>query len=264
MTTPAGRAVWSGSIAFGPVNIPVKAHLAVGDEREDLKFHQVDRKDGARIQMRRFNSATGEEVPYSDIAKGLEWGAEIIVFDDSDLADLPVPTAKVVEIEQFCDADEISPLLFDKPYYLVPQKGAERAYRLLYQAMDSRRCSAAVGRVTLSSKERLVAIERGEDQALVMTTLRGPGAVRAVPEFPQPLSVDQLELAMAGQMVAMMVKPFKEDEHVDRWAQAVRKVAEDKAAGVKAAAPEPAPEFQPQDLMDTLTAAVAALKAAKS
>lgn len=263
MTTPVGRSTWSGAIAFGPVNIPVKAYLAVGDEREDLVFHQVRHSDGSRIKHKIVAEADGQEVAYADIAKGLVWGDNIIVFDADDMANLPVPTAKTIEIDHFCAGDEISPLLLDKPYYLVPQKGAERAYRLLVRAMDSEHSSAAVGRVALSSRERLVLIERGEDECLVMTTLRGPSAVREVPEFPQPLSVGALELRMARQLVGMMTRLFKPEEHVDRWAEAVRKVAEDKLAGVKAAAPEPTPAFQPQDLMDTLTAAVAALAAAK-
>lgn len=253
----SARSMWAGTIAFGMVVIPVKMYLATADDREDLTFRQVRRSDGSRIQFRRVSSADGAEVSYADIAKGLEWGTEVIVFTDEELATLPVPTTKQIRITQFCDPDEIDPMLFDKSYYLAPDKGAERAYWLLRRAMRGQR---GIGKVVIGSRERLVML-RSEAEGIVLTTLRLPDGVRAFPEFPVPLGKgDDAEFAMALAIVRSMTAKFKPEEHVDQYAVAVRKLADDRVNGVKPEVAVPDQGSQALSLMATLQASVAALK----
>jgi Ku protein len=256
MTTP-GRSIWSGAISFGPVHIPVKMYTAT-EEREGITFRQVRKSDGSRIQYKRVSAADGEEVPYSEIAKGLEWGEQMVVFDDADLADLPVSTNKRIEIEHFSRRGEISNMLLDKVYYLLPDKGAERAFWLLRSAMLGR---VGIGRVTIRTRERTVMLE-ALDNGVRMTALRYPEEVRDLPAFIIPAGITEQEIDLAVALVDAMVDVFDPAAHVDRWAEAVRKVAENKVNGIKAETPAPDVEPNPaMDLIAVLQAGVAAIKA---
>src|SRR5919106_296631 len=162
------RAIWSGAISFGLVNIPVKLYSAVS--RKTVRFHQLDGADNQRIQQKRVNPRTGEEVPYDNLVKGYEIGPDrYVVIDPDELDALAPEKTRTIDIEDFVDLEQIDPIFYDHPYYLVPDKGSEKAYRLLLDAMrDS--AKVAIARVVLRSKEHLVAI-RPHDGVLTMETM---------------------------------------------------------------------------------------------
>lgn len=257
MTT---RSIWSGSVNFGLVSIPVKLYTAADSESGGVTFHQVRRTDGSRIQYRRVAAADGQEVPYSEIAKGLEWGSDVLVLSDEELESLPLSTLKQVEVLHFCDAAEVGAQLADKAYHVTPASdAAARAYALLLAMLDGQ---VAVGRVTLRARERLCTLS-ARDGVIVLTTLLWPEQLRQPPEVRLP-EVSERELTLARQLTDAMRSPFKPGEHHDRYAEAIAAVATAKAAGLapvqEAVASGPA---QAVDLTDTLTAAVETARAAR-
>src|SRR3712207_1296101 len=128
------RAIWSGAISFGLVNIPVKLFSAVS--RKTVRFHQLDREDNQRIQQKRVNPRTGEEVPYENLVKGYEIGPDrYVIVTPEELDSLAPEKTRTIDIEDFVDLDQIDPMFYDHPYYLAPDKGAAKAYKLLMDAM---------------------------------------------------------------------------------------------------------------------------------
>ena len=132
------RAIWSGSISFGLLNVPVKLYSAVS--RKNVSFRELRQTDGSRIRHKRVAEADGEEVAYEEIVKGYEIAPEqYVVITRDELEELDPKKTRAIEIQDFVDLDEIDPIYFDHPYYLGPDKGAERAYALLVKAMDDAR-----------------------------------------------------------------------------------------------------------------------------
>src|ERR671935_1705467 len=150
------RAIWSGAISFGLVNVPVKLYSATSPKT--VRFHQLSSKTGARIRQKRVDPTTGEEVPYEEIVKGYEIAPDQYVrIEPAELESLDPKKTKTIEISDFVDLDEIDPIYYDHPYYLGPDKGAEKAYSLLVKAMaDSNK--VAVARFVLRNREHLAAI----------------------------------------------------------------------------------------------------------
>ncbi len=162
------RAIWSGAISFGLVNIPVKLYSAV--QRKTVRFHQLDQEDNGRIQQKRVNPRTGEEVPYEKLVKGYEIGPDrYVVITPEELDSLAPEKTRTIDIEGFVDLHEIDPIFYDHPYYLVPATGAQKPYQLLLDAMESSG-KVAIARVVIRSKESLVAI-RPRDGVLAMETM---------------------------------------------------------------------------------------------
>ena len=150
------RAIWSGAISFGLVNIPVKLYSAVS--RKTVRFHQLDRADNQRIQQKRVNPRTGEEVPYENLVKGYEICPDrYVVITPEELEALEPKKTRTIDIEDFVDSTEIDPIYYDHPYYLAPDTGADKAYKLLLEAMKESG-KVAIARVVIRSKENLVAI----------------------------------------------------------------------------------------------------------
>jgi DNA end-binding protein Ku len=255
------RSIWSGSISFGLVNVPVKLYTAVA--RKTVHFHQLHDADGSRIQQKRFCAADGEEVPYEHIVKGYEVSAgRYVVVDPAELESLDPKKTRLIEIEQFVDSAEIDPILYDQPYYLAPAAGAAKAYRLMLDAMrDAGR--VAIARVVLRQKEHLVAL-RATDEVLIMATL--VFADEVVP----PSTLDELtdaevevserELKVARQLIEMLSGPFDATEYRDDYREAVLALIERKVTGeqVAVAPPPPQPPAAP-DLMAALQASVEAV-----
>ena len=128
------RAIWKGAVSFGLVSVPVKLYSAT--ESKDISFRQVHAQDGGRIKYQRVCSIDGEEVPYSDIAKGYETeDGEMVIIDDSDMEDLPVSSSREIAVEKFVPSEQIDPMLFEKSYYLEPEKTGAKPYALLRQAL---------------------------------------------------------------------------------------------------------------------------------
>ena len=173
------RSIWAGAISFGLVVIPVKLYAAT--EQRDITFRQVHRKDGARIQFRRFCTLDGEEVPYSDIAKGYELPTgDMVVLTDEDLADLPLVTAHRIEVLHFAPAAQVEPIYAAKSYYTEPDPTGARAYVLFRDALEASG-KVAVAKVALRQREALAAL-RVRERVITLETLLWPDEVRK-PDF---------------------------------------------------------------------------------
>ena len=256
------RAIWSGAISFGLVNIPVKLYSAVS--RKTVRFHQIDAESGSRVRQKRVGD-DGEEVPYEQIVKGYEVGPDrYVTITPEELESLEPQKTRTIDIEDFVDLEEIDPMYYDHPYYLVPDTGAQKAYRLLVDAMDESG-KVAVARVVLRSKEHLVAI-RPRDGALAMETMLFADEV-VPPDTLDELSADgdmkttDRELAMAQQLIDSLTSDFDPDKYRDEYRERVLDLIERKAQGetVVIEAPEEEPEKVP-DLMAALEASIASAK----
>src|ERR687895_377175 len=257
------RAIWSGAISFGLVNIPVKLYSAVS--RKTVRFHQLDSEDNQRIQQKRVNPRTGEEVAYDNLVKGYEIGPErYVVITPEELESLEPEKTRTIDIEDFVDLDDIDPIFYDHPYYLAPDTGAAKAYRLLVDAMDESG-KVAIARVVLRSKEHLVAI-RPRSGVLAMETML------FADEVISPDSLDELsgdgevatsdrELAMANQLIESLASDFEPEKYRDEYRERVLDLIERKAQGetIVIEEPEAEPEKVP-DLMAALEASIASAK----
>jgi DNA end-binding protein Ku len=255
------RAIWSGAISFGLVNIPVKLFSAVS--RKTVRFHQIDSKSGQRIRQQRVGP-DGEEVKYDDIVKGYEISPErYVTIAPEELESLEPQKTRTIDIEAFVDLDQIDPIYYDHPYYLAPDKGAEKAYKLLVDAMDEA-SKVAIARVVIRSKESLVAL-RPRDGVLAMETMLFADEV-INPDSLDELTVDgsktsKRELDMAKQLIESLSADFEPEAYRDEYRERVLELIERKAAGetITIEAPEEEPTKVP-DLMAALEASIAASK----
>jgi DNA end-binding protein Ku len=254
------QSVWKGSISFGLVSIPVRLFSAT--EEKDISFRQVHREDGGRIRYKRVCSVDGEEVPYSDIAKGYELpDGEMVVLDDEDFANLPITSSRAVEVLSFVPADQIDAVQMGKPYYCDPT-GDAKPYVLLRDALDNAE-RVAVVKVALRQRERL-AVLRPRDGVLVMQTLLWPDEVRAakLDFLDDDVTVRPQELTMAESYIAALSADFDPSEFSDGYREALEEVIEAKVAGREVVTPEeqPASSGQVVDLMEALRRSVAEAK----
>jgi DNA end-binding protein Ku len=255
------RSIWSGSISFGLVNVPVKLYNAV--QRKSVQFHQLHDADRARIQQKRVCSADGEEVPFDQLVKGFEFApGQYVVIESDELDALAAQKTRLIEIEQFVDLDEIDPLMFDQPYYVAPATGAGKAYRLMVDAMDEAR-KAAIGRFVLRQKEHLVALRVKDGQLVMETLVYADEIVSSASLDTAPAAdaeVSERELDIARQLVAMLSGPFEPSRYRDDYREAVLELIERKVAGEEIAiAPAPREPAAVPDLMAALQASVDAV-----
>ena len=257
------RSIWSGAISFGLINVPIKLYSAVS--RKTVRFHQLNEKTGNRIQQKRVDSSTGEEVTFDDIVKGYELTKDsYVVIKPDELDALDPEKTRTIEIEDFVDLADIDPIYYDHPYYLVPAKGAEKAYGLLLGAMEEAG-KVAIARVVIRSKEQLVAI-RPAGELLMMETMIFHDEVvppEQLDELPdaKDLKATERELKMAQQLIDSLSTDFEPDRYRAEYREKVLELVERKAQGeeiaVQAAAPEPA---KVPDLMAALEASLAAVR----
>jgi DNA end-binding protein Ku len=258
------RAIWSGAISFGLVNIPVKLYSAVS--RKTVRFHQLDGEDNQRIQQKRVNPRTGEEVPYENLVKGYEVGPDrYVIVTPEELDGLAPEKTRTIDIEDFVDLDDIDPIFYDHPYYLAPGTGAEKAYRLLLDAMKESN-KVAIARVVIRSKENLVAIRPRDDVLTMETLLFGdevmePENLDEIPEAKATKKTSKRELEMAQQLIASLTAQFDPDKYRDEYRDRVLDMIERKAQGeeVLVEAPAEEPKKVP-DLMAALEASIAQSK----
>ncbi len=234
------RSMWKGVISFGLVTIPVKLYTAT--EQRDVSFRQVHAEDGGRIHFRRVCSLDGEEVPFADVAKGYELpDGEMVVLTDEDLAQLPLPTARSIEVLNFSPADQVDPILWNRSYYVEPEPAGARAYVLLRDALD-RSGRVAVTKVALRQRESLATL-RTRDGLLVLETMLWPDEIR-VPDFAfldQDIDVRAQELRMATSLIDSMTEDFEPDEYHDSYREALQELVEAKVEGRDVTpSPEPA------------------------
>jgi DNA end-binding protein Ku len=258
------RAIWSGAISFGLVNIPVKLYSAVS--KKTVRFHQIDAEAGQRIRQQRVNPASGEEIPYEQIVKGYEISPDrYVTITPEELESLEPQKTRTIDIEEFVDLEQIDPIYYDHPYYLAPDKGAAKAYKLLLDAMQEAD-KVAIARVVIRSKENLVAL-RSYGGAITMETMLFPD------EVTQPESIEELsavdgdvkttkrELDMAKQLIESLSGDFDPTGYRDEYRERVLDLIERKAAGETITIEAPAAEKKEvPDLMAALEASISASK----
>jgi DNA end-binding protein Ku len=258
------RAIWSGAISFGLVNVPVKLYSATSPK--SVRFHQLSGKTGARIRQKRVDESTGDEVAYEDIVKGYELSPDRYVLIDSDELDALDPKAThTIDIEDFVDLSEIDPIYFDNSYYVAPSAGGAKAYRLLLEAMQESG-KVAVGRFVLRSKQQLCAL-RPTGEVLTLSTMLFGDEVLAPDRIDELDSIadaeaSDRELAMAKQLIDSLSSEFDPAKYRDDYRDRVLALIERKAAGEELTSPPEAEEpAAAPDLMAALEASLAAVRA---
>ncbi|WP_109773311.1 Ku protein [Quadrisphaera granulorum] len=223
------RAIWKGAVSFGLVNVPVRVYAATGTK--DVSFHQVHAADGGRIRYQRTCSVDGEPVAYGEIAKGYETDdGDLVVLSDADLAALPLTTGREIEVVEFVPEAQVDPLLYDKAYYLEPDRTAAKPYALLREALVQTE-RVAVVKVALRQRETL-AVLRVRGQVICLQTVLWPDEVRE-PDFEvlsAAVTLKPAELAMAASLVESLAADFDPTQYTDGYREAVRVLVEEKIA----------------------------------
>ena len=236
------RAIWSGAISFGLVNVPVKLYSATSPK--SVRFNQLSSKTGARIRQKRVDPTTDEEVPYEDIVKGYEITPDrYVVITDEELDALDPKATRTIDIEEFVDQAEIDPIYYDHNYYLAPTAGGAKAYRLLLDAMRESG-KVGIGRVVLRSKQQLAAL-RPTGDALALTTMLWGDEVLSPDRLDELEAVEDApatdrELKMAEQLIESLSAAFEPSKFHDEYREQVLDLIERKAAGEEIA-------IQPRD-----------------
>ena len=231
------RPIWSGSISFGLVSVPV--YLVTGREDKKLSFHMLDKKDHARIGYRTINKATGREIPRSRIVKGFEYkDGKFVLMNDEDFKRANPKKTKTIDIEEFVALEEVDPMLFEQPYYLIPGKNGEKAYHLLKEALDKTN-KIAIGTFVMREREKLVAILPHGD-FLVLEMLRFAHEVLSDKEAKtihrpakKPRVTDR-ELVMAESLIRDMTAKWNPEKYKDTYYNDVMKLIHAKVKGGKA------------------------------
>ncbi len=261
------RAIWTGAISFGLVNVPVKLYSATSPK--SVRFHQLSSKTGARIRQKRVDPSTGEEVPYEEIVKGYELSPDrYVLIETEELEALDPKATKTIDIEEFVEESEIDPIYYDHSYYLAPTTGGAKAYTLLLEAMREAG-KVAIGRVVIRSKQQLCAV-RPTDGVMTMSTMLFGDEV--VP----PDRIDELdavgeaeaskrELTMAQQLIESLSADFDPSKFRDEYRDRVLDLIERKAAGEEIAVQPEAEDTTPApDLMAALEASLAEIRSGDS
>jgi DNA end-binding protein Ku len=257
------RAIWSGAISFGLVNVPIKLYSATSPKT--VRFHQLHDKDGVRIQQKRVCPADGEEVPYEHLVKGFEIAPDrYVIVRQEELDALDPRHTKTIDIEAFVRLAEIDPVYYDSAYHVAPATGGSKAYALLLSAMEEAG-KVAIGRFVLRTRQQMCALRPAGGVLMLSTMLFGD-------EVNAPERLDELEglgdveandreVAMAGQLIESLSTPFDPTRFRDEYREKVLELIERKAAGEEIAV-QPAAEAQPEvpDLMAALEASVAAVR----
>ena len=257
------RAIWSGAISFGLVNVPVKLYTATSPKT--VRFNQLSAKTGARIRQKRVDPTTDEEVPYEDIVKGYEITPDrYVTITNEELEALDPKATKTVDIEEFVDQAEIDPIYYDHNYYLAQTAGGAKAYRLLLDAMREAG-KVGIGRVVLRSKQQLAALRPNGDVLTLTTMLWGdevlsPDRLDEIGEIEEAQATDR-ELKMAEQLIASLSADFEPTKFHDEYREQVLALIEAKANGEEiAVAPQAEEPAAAPDLMAALEASLAAVR----
>jgi DNA end-binding protein Ku len=256
------RAIWSGSISFGLLNVPVRMYSAVA--RRNIALREIRESDSSRIKHRRVAEGTDEEVPYDEIIKAYELTpGQYVPITKDEMAALAPEKTRAIDVQDFVDLDEIDPMYFDSPYYLGPADGAERAYSLLAKAMAASG-KVAIARFVLRSKENLAAI-RSDGKVLTLTTMRFADEVVPVDELeilPEKAAKPvKREQEMAEQLIDSLSTDFEPKAYHDEYREQLLALIERKAEGkeIVAADVEAPKATKAPDLMAALEESIAAV-----
>lgn len=261
------RSMWSGSISFGLVSVPVRLFPAV--RSHDVRFHNLHRSTNARVRQKRVDAQTGEEVPYEEIVKGYDLGdGRHVVLEKEDLDALSPEASRQISLLDFVDASEIDPLFYDRPYYLAPaNEAAGKPYRLLVEAMREAG-KVGIAKFVMRGNEYLAAMraiepEGGGSPVLVANTMNYADEVLDARRIDglewADAEVSDRERQMATQLIGSLESPFEPEKYEDEHQQRVLQLIEQKAEGRRIELPEPEPAGgQVIDLMDALERSLAA------
>jgi DNA end-binding protein Ku len=252
------RAIWKGAISFGMVSIPVKLYTAT--EQKDVRFRLLHKKDGAPIVEKRFCTLEDKEVAWEDLARGFEVSkGEFVVLDPEEIEAVEPESASTIEIGDFVELEEIDPIYFEKSYYLGPDKGGEKAYRLLADAM-AKADRVALATFVMRGKESLVLI-RPADKGLMLHTMYFADEVRDFGEVEkgEGAKIREGELELAEKLIAELTHDeFKPEQYKDEYRQRVLDLVNTKVEGKEiTTAAAPAERAQVIDLMDALKQSLA-------
>jgi len=258
------RAIWSGAISFGLVNVPIKLYSATSPKT--VRFHQLHARDGVRIQQKRVCPADGEEVAYDDIVKGFEIAPDrYVIVRQEELDALDPRHTKTIDIEAFVELADIDPVYYDSAYHLAPATGGAKPYALLLSAMEHAG-KVAIGRFVLRTRQQICAL-RPADGVLVLSTMLFGDEVNAPERLDEleglaDVEATRAEVAMAEQLIESLSTPFDPTAYRDEYRERVLDLIERKAAGEEVAVqPAAAAPAAVPDLMAALEASVAAVRA---
>lgn len=223
------RAIWKGSISFGLVNIPIALFPAT--HREELRFHLLRARDLSPVNYKRVAEADGKEVPWEQIVKGYQYEkGKYVVIKEDDFKRVDVEATQTVDIQSFVSLEEVSPLFFHKPYYMEPQKGGDRAYVLLREALvDSGKIGIA--KVVIKTRQHLAAV-KPQDEGLMLELMHFPDELMDMEEFKKPREskISKKELDMAKSLINSMTDKWNPDGIKDDYREALEDMIEDKIA----------------------------------
>jgi DNA end-binding protein Ku len=257
------RSIWTGAISFGLVTVPVKLYSAVN--KKSVRFHQLHESTGVRIQQKRVDPSTGDEVPYDEIVKGYEIAPDrYVIIEPDDLEKLDPKKTRSIEIHEFVDLEDIDPIYYDHPYYLAPGAGGAKPYKLLLDAMKETN-KVGIAKVVIRSKESLVAL-RPMGDALQMATMLfadeivDPSRIDELSEA-EDIETTKRELDIAKQLVDSLAGEFEPEKYHDEYRESVLQLIERKAEGKEIAVQPQVEEDEPvPDLMSALKASLDAVR----
>jgi DNA end-binding protein Ku len=245
------RSIWSGAVSFGLVNIPVKLSSAL-EKANELDLDMLSKKDMAPIKYARIDSQTGEELAWKDIVKGYQYAkGKYVVIEDEDFQKAHPEKSKSIDILQFVKEDEIDPVYYEKPYYLIPEKGAEKSYQLLLTAMEE---TGTVGLAEFVMRNRMhICALKSHNGVLLMNQLRYHEELKETPKLETTVRLSAKEKELAVQLVHQLTDHFEPAAYKDTYIAELKKIIKAKASGRQIRIVEPAKkEATVKDLMEVL------------
>lgn len=256
------RAIWTGAIGFGLVNIPVRIYSAIQSSTLDLDM--LDKKNHANIKYQRINDATGKEVEWGNIVKGYKMGDDYVVLDDDDFEKASPEKSKTIDISEFVKEEEIDSMYFDTPYYLEAAKGGEKPYALLHKALEDT-SKVALGTFVMRTKENFCMIKAAPEKILILVKLRFAEEIRSTEDIkiPSRITIKADELKMAKALINQLSpKKFNIVKYKDTYNAALMKIIKIKAKGKTVSTPKiKVSRSKPKDIMEQLRESLKSKKA---
>jgi DNA end-binding protein Ku len=246
------RAIWKGAISFGLVNIPIALYPAT--RTEELKFRLLRAGDHSPVNYKRVAEADGKEVPWDQIVKGYEYEkGKFVVLKDEDFQRVDIEATQTVDITRFVKLEEVNPIFFHKPYYMEPQKGGDKAYVLLREALRASG-KIAIAKVVIKTRQHLAAV-KPQEKGLMLELMHFANELREVDEFKVPTAkeIGKKELQMAQALIDSMSDEWKPDEYVDEYREALEKLIEEKVEKGDKALPKTVRKPKPTNVIDLVS-----------
>jgi len=246
------RAIWKGAISFGLVNIPIALYPAT--RSEELKFRLLRASDQSPVNYKRVAEADGKEVPWDQIVKGYEYEkGKFIILKDEDFQRVDIEATQTVDIIHFVNLAEVNPIFFHKPYYMEPQKGGDKAYVLLREALESSG-KIAIAKVVIKTRQHLAAV-KPQEKGLMLELMHFATELLDIDEYklPDTKAVGKKELQMARALVDSMSREWQPEEYVDEYRKGLEKVIEEKITKGEEATPAPVKRKKPTNVIDLVS-----------